>query len=90
MLDLPGQPLIDKHRLVGGCLRLPVQVDAQRLLQEVTALSSSWWGTSAGRIGLQNAAEAVFLRGYAPAEGDRPIEDRPALDELPYVRIIMS
>ncbi len=90
MLDLPGQPLIDKHRLIGGCVRLPLEVDAQRLLQEVTALSPSWWGTTGGRIGLQNAAEAVFLRGYAPAEGDRPIEDRPALDELPYVRIIIN
>ena len=90
MLDLPGQPVIDKHRLIGGCVRLPLVVDAQRLLQEVNALSSSWWGTSGGRVGVHYAAEAVFLRGYAPAEGNRPIEDRPALNELPYVRTIMS
>jgi Aspartyl/Asparaginyl beta-hydroxylase len=90
VLDLPGQPVIDKHRLVGGCVRLPLEVDAGRLLQEVAALSPSLWGTSGGRGSVNYAAEAIFLRGYAPAEGNRPIEDRPALNELPYVRTIMS
>jgi hypothetical protein len=90
VLELPGHPLIDKQRLVGGCVRLPLQIDAQRLLQEVAALSPSWWGTTGGRIGLQSAAQAVFLRGYAPAEGDRPIEDRPVLHELPYARSIIN
>jgi hypothetical protein len=36
------------------------------------------------------AAEAVFLRGFAPAEGDKPIEDRPALDRLPYARELIE
>ena len=85
MLDLPGQPLLDKAALVGGCLRLPLQVDARRLLEDVARLAESYWGSQGGRVGVHRPAEAVFLRGYAPAEGDRPIEDRPALAQLPYV-----
>lgn len=90
MLDLASQPVIDKHGLVGGCIRLPVSVAAERLKSEVDALPSDLWGTRGGRVGVHSAAEALFLRGYAPAEGDKPIEDRPALDELPYIRSILG
>lgn len=90
MLDLPGHPLLDKHALVGGCLRLPLRVDAERLRAEVAALPSSVWGTTGGRVGVHSAAEALFLRGYAPAEGQKPIEDRPPLLLLPYVREIIE
>jgi hypothetical protein len=41
-------------------------------------------------VGVHSAAEAVFLRGHAPAAGDLPIEDRPVLDRLPYVREVMA
>jgi Aspartyl/Asparaginyl beta-hydroxylase len=90
MLDIPGQPVIDKETLVGGCVRLPLRVDAARLRAEVEALQPSLWGSPGGRVGVQRAAEAVFLRGHAPAEGDLPIEDRPPLGELPYIRSIIE
>jgi len=90
MLDLPGQPLLDKHSLVGACARLPLTVDADRLRSEVAALPASIWGSTGGRVGVHRAARAVFLRGYAPAEGDKPIEDRPVLGRLPYVRFIIE
>ena len=90
MLDLDAQPFIDKHALVGGCVRLPVALDAARLRDEVAALPASVWGTRGGRVGVHSAAEALFLRGYAPAEGEKPIEDRPALDSLPYIRSILE
>lgn len=91
MLDLSDCPEIDKHALVGGCLRLPLVVDAGRLVTEVRALPSEAWDLRGGsgrypQQGVHQAAETVFLRGYTPAEGDRPIEDRPWLDALPYVR----
>jgi hypothetical protein len=89
MLDIPGQPMLDKAALVGGCLRLPLQVDARRLAEEVAALPDSYWGTRGGRVGVHRPAEAVFLRGHAPAEGDLPVEDRPALGHLPYVAFII-
>ena len=90
MLDIPGQALLNKDALVGGCTRLPLQVDAARLRTEVASVPASAWGTSAGRVGVQMAAEALFLRGYAPAEGEKPIEDRPLLALLPYVNSIIS
>jgi len=90
MLDLPGQPVLDKQSLVGGCVRLPLTVDADRLHAEFAALPTSVWGTTGGRVGVHCAAEALLLRGYAPAEGNKPIEDRPALDLLPYARYIIE
>ena len=90
MLNLPGQPILDKLALIGACTRLPVQIDAARLANEVDALPISAWGTPGGRIDVQLVTESVFLRGYAPAEGNRPIEDRPALSLLPYVRDIIE
>lgn len=90
MLDLPGRPVLDKDQLVGGCLRLPVTVDAARLAAEIDALGPSVWGTTDGRVGVHSRAEAVFLRGHAPARGELPIEDRPALDALPAVRDVLA
>jgi Aspartyl/Asparaginyl beta-hydroxylase len=90
MLDIAGQPVLDKAALVGGCLRMPMRVDAARLRGEVERLPPALWGSPGGRVGVQRAAEAVFLRGHAPAAGDLPIEDRPPLDELPYVRAIIE
>jgi hypothetical protein len=90
MLDLPGHPIIDKAALVGGCLRLPLQLDAIRLAAEVQALPGSLWGTQGGRVGVHRAAEALFLRGYAPAQGALPIEDREPLALLPYAREIIE
>jgi hypothetical protein len=90
MLDIPGAPVIDKARLLGGCVRLPLQVDAQRLEAEVASLPAGHWGGQGGRVGVHRAAEAIFLRGHAPAQGDLPVDDRPALELLPYVRELIT
>jgi len=90
MLDLPDQPVLDKHHLLGGCVRLPVVIDAARLEAEIDALGPGVWGTTAGRVGVHRAADAVFLRGHAPAEGELPIDDRPVMDRLPYARTVLE
>jgi len=90
MLDLPALPFLDKGRLIGGCVRLPLSIDDERLRLEVAALPAAVWGSRGGRVGVHAVAEAVFLRGFAPAEGDKPVEDRPVLDELPYARSIIE
>ena len=89
MLALPGQPHLDKNLLVGACTRLPLSIDPMRLADEVQSLPASLWGTTGGRVGVHRAADGIFLRGFAPAEGDLPIEDRPALAHLPYVKEII-
>jgi aspartyl/asparaginyl beta-hydroxylase len=89
MLELPGQPYLDKVALIGACLRLPLQFDASRLAAEIEALPQPFASGTAGRKGVQRGAQAVFLRGYAPAEGNLPIEDRRTLRQLSYAAEII-
>ena len=86
MLIVPGQPLLDKDRLIGRCTRLDMRVDIDAVRRELATLPDHFWGSRGGRVGVHRPAQAVFLRGYAPAEGDRPIVDREALDFLPTLR----
>lgn len=90
MLDLPGQPALDKLALIGTCSRLRLQVDTARLQAEVAALTDGAWAGTGGRVGVHRAAQAIFLRGYAPAEGNKPIEDRPPLAQLPYIASVIT
>ncbi|MBS0557812.1 MAG: aspartyl/asparaginyl beta-hydroxylase domain-containing protein [Proteobacteria bacterium] len=91
MFISPNPPPLDKDALIGACARLPLAIDATRLRAEVDALPESMWETRGGRLGPHDAARAVFLRGYAPAEGrGKPIEDREALALLPYAREIIT
>lgn len=95
MRDLPDQPFLDKQTLVGRCVRLGLSIDVERLAAEVKALPPAVWDIRGGlrrypQEGVHRAAETVFLRGYTPAEGDIPIEDRPILNELPYARQLIE
>jgi hypothetical protein len=90
MLSIPDQPLLDKSRLIGGCVRLPLACDAAKLHDEVAALPRHYWGTRGGRVGVHNPAEAVFLRGHAPAEGNLPVADREPLSHLPCIRELIG
>ncbi len=81
---------IDKDEIIGGCARLPISIDAEKLQSQISSMKSEHWGTTGARIGVHTQVEAVFLRGHAPAEGDKPIIDRQALDEVPYVREIIQ
>jgi hypothetical protein len=90
MLDLPGQPELDKNALIGGCARLALAIDAARLAAEVSALPAEDWEGNRGIRSVHRAAEALFLRGEAPTKGELPIEDQPALGQLPYVRQLIE
>jgi hypothetical protein len=90
MLDLPGHPTLDKLGLIGACSRLPLKVDTARLQAEVAALPEGSWAGTGGRVGVHRPAQAIFLRGYAPAEGEKPIEDREPMAALPYTRELIT
>ena len=79
----------DKHALIGSCLRLPVRFDLAKLIAEFHTIEEALWGTRGGRVGVHVQTEAVFLRGFAPAEGDLPIEDREVLASLPFTRALL-
>jgi hypothetical protein len=83
---LENYDLVDKHSLVGGCSRLDLQVDAERLRAEFEAIPEECWGSRGGRVNLHSKADAIFMRGYARAEGFKPIEDRDILASLPYMK----
>ena len=80
---------LDKDRLIGACTRIRVQVNLPVMQREVATLPAEYWGTRGGRVGVHSAAEAVFLRGYAPADGETPIEDREALERMPCIRALI-
>jgi hypothetical protein len=90
MLDLPGRPELDKATLIGGCARLRFPIDVQRLTTEVAALPPEDWDGNRGSRGVHRAAQALFLRGFAPTRGELPIEDQPALGQLPYIRWLIE
>lgn len=82
---LDGYERLDKALLIGGCRLLDLPVDAERLQREVAAIPTEQWQGASGRVGVHARAHAVFLRGYAPTEGERkPIEDREILASMPY------
>jgi hypothetical protein len=89
MPELDDYPLVDKLALVGGCVRLPVALDRQRLIDEVLALPEALWGSRGGRVGVHQPTESIFLRGHAPIEGPKPIDDREPLALLPCVRTLI-
>jgi hypothetical protein len=90
MLFLPDQPVLDKIALIGGCALLPLGFDVNRVIEEIAALPAGSWGNRGGRVGVHNPAQAIFLRGHAPAEGDLPVDDREALALLPSLRELIE
>jgi hypothetical protein len=91
MNALQDQPVLDKAALIGGCARLPLRLDAERLRAEVDALPPELWLSQGGRVGVHGAAQAIFLRGHAPYErSDAPIGDREVLARLPYIRAVIG
>lgn len=86
MIAISKHPKLDKQDVIGACVRLPVSFEVDKLIRDFQSISPSLWGSRGGRVGVHVQAEAVFLRGYAPAEGDLPIEDRAVLEQLPYAK----
>jgi hypothetical protein len=76
--------------MISGCVRLRIRIDVDRLRDEVARLPAPFWGSTANRARVHEPVEAVFLRGHAPAEGPKPLGDRPALASVPYARTIIS
>lgn len=78
--------IVDKASLIGTSILLPLAVDAESLVAEFHRIPSTNWGSRGGRVGVHMQTEAIFLRGFAPAEGELPIEDRSLLETLPAFR----
>ena len=86
MFTISEYAKLDKQGVIGTCVRLPIAFELEKLISDFHSMSPERWGSRGGRVGVHVQAEAVFLRGFAPAEGDLPIEDRPVLTQLPYAK----
>jgi hypothetical protein len=76
----------DKHKIVGSCLRLPMQVDSDQLRSEIDSIRPELWGER--RDDVHTQVDALFVKGYPPVQR-KPDEDRPILESLPYLRHII-
>ena len=90
MLDLPGRPVLDKVALDRRLRSVAAGGRCGAPAEEVSALPPEDWEGNRGTRGVHRAAQALFLRGYAPTKGELPIEDQPALGQLPYVRQLID
>ena len=86
MIAMSEYSKLKKHDLIGTCVKLPISFDVKKLIDDFSSIAPDLWGSRGGRVGVHVQAEAVFLRGYAPAQGNLPIEDRPVLEQLPYAK----
>ena len=77
---------IDKDKLIGCCVQLPGHFDVARMRAEIALIPAELWGEY--RAEEQREAVAVFLKGYPPVQF-KPDEDRPVLENLPYIRRII-
>jgi len=78
--------LFDKHALVGTGVRLPLTIDLQRLADEIESIPPEFWGEE--RAEVHQSVDALFAKGYATVHR-KPDEDRPVLQQLPYLRSVI-
>ena len=78
-----------KFDLVPGCARLNHKFDPAPILAEVNALDDAVWSQTQRRRAVHGGASSIFLRGYPPLEGAKPIEDRELLGQLPAIRSLI-
>ena len=79
----------DKDKLIGFCSRLPIRIDDELFTKEINKIPAKKWKGTGGRVGVHSQVEAIFLRGFAPAEGDKPIENRSILKTLPFTHYLI-
>jgi len=78
--------LIDKNQIIGACRRLPLQIDTNKLLEEIRSIPAALWGEQ--RANVHEQVSAVFVKGYPPVQR-KPDDDRPVLNTLPYLRKVI-
>ena len=69
-----------------GAVKLPLSYDARKLANEVGSIADSEWGINGRTAAAFANTQAVFIRGYAAAEGNPSKEDREILSKLPYIK----
>jgi len=84
----PAAGVLD-HLGFGGCMRLPIRVDAARLANELDRLPVDAWGAAGRDPVVQASVESFFAVGQPRGPIPLPPDDRPVLAELPYLRHVV-
>ena len=69
-----------------GAIKLPLNYDAEKLAAEVSGISADKWGVNGRTAPAFSNTHAIFLKGFAAAEGKSSTEDRSILSELPFIK----
>jgi hypothetical protein len=89
---LPSSPPHDGVlRYLGctGCVRLPMQVDAERLARELERVPAHTWGNASRDPIVQASVESFFAIGYPRGPRPVPPDDREPMAHLPYLREVL-
>ena len=87
--DPPPADGVLRHLGYTGCVRLPVQIDAPRLYEEIAALPEETWRRGDTGPVVQASVRSVHAIGYQSATRPNPPEDRPVLAHLPALRRLL-
>lgn len=77
----------DKRQYLRACRLLPLQVDLERLRQEVSNLPAEVWGNTRARVHRETLS--VFLKGHPPLMNLPEDPDQPVLKQCPYIRQLL-
>jgi len=83
LVNTKQQPIIDKSKLISGCIELNKKIDFQKMRNEVDMLPSDIWKDERSRDHAD--ASSCFLKGY-PARQQKPSDEREILKSLPYIK----
>lgn len=72
-----------------GAIRLPYRFDADRLAAEVRTVGEAGWNGGGRSAPAFAGTGAIFLKGYAAAEGNPSLAEREPLAQMPYARELM-
>ncbi|MEW6268935.1 MAG: aspartyl/asparaginyl beta-hydroxylase domain-containing protein [Thermodesulfobacteriota bacterium] len=88
-VDPPPADGVLRHLGFGGCVRLPLRVDARRLAGELALLPQEAWLQPERDPVVHFHVDSFFAIGYPRDGTPRPPEDRAVLAALPYLREVL-
>ena len=72
-----------------GAVRLKMTVDWKSILAEAMSIDAEKWNQQGRMITTHGHVNSVFLRGFAPLEGGKPIQDRKILSSMSQTKLLL-
>ena len=87
-MDMTDKLIMNELGQPGG-VRLSMTVDVEGLLENLQAIDETLWSRQGRVKSTHGHVDSIFLRGYAPIEGAKPVRDRDILHKLPRVKRLL-